>query len=109
MIPSLSFFVAFPILLKKLDFGISMVFSIAIMLVFVTGQIENSFGFGLTIFLLLYLITICIIKPWSAFYIVISTKFIFDSLWSIEIFGINDLKATHLFLVPALLLAAQSM
>lgn len=49
VVPSLSFFVVFPILLKKMDFSISMVLSIGIMLAFyyATVFILSKFGISL--------------------------------------------------------------
>lgn len=79
--------------------------NIAILTIFASGRFDPSLGFGLTVVLMLYLMVVCINTPRAAFFIVIGTKFVFDSLWTIDIPGTEGLKVTHLFLVPLCLLA----
>jgi hypothetical protein len=81
------------------------ILNIAILTIFAAGQFDVRLGFGLTVVLLLYLMAICIEMPRSAFFIVIGIKFVFDSLWTVDIPETEGLKATHLFLVPLCLLA----
>ena len=49
VVPSLSFFILFPILLKKMDFGVSMALSLGIMLAFYYGMVFVLSKVGITL------------------------------------------------------------